>query len=286
MYVCQPYAGGRKSQPNSPVGPVYGALRPFSCLASGRHWGQKAIVQKSSSTEFLYGLNPAFECIRAGRRQLHEAFINEKGAASARLKALQRLLGERKVRVTLTDKGRLHQLCGSSEHQNVVLKTSRYPYVSNEECLQADRVLLLDNVEDPHNVGAILRSAEVFGFHHVLLPVKGVPEVYPSVAKVSAGAVEFLRIARDCNAVAYTRKALDAGYTVAALDAKGNMPLDVFARDPHLPLLVVIGGEDKGVGQFILNNASVTLAIPQSGKINSLNASVAASLTLYALRPA
>lgn len=241
-------------------------------------------MQKSASVEFLYGLNPAFECLRAERRKIFEAFINEQSAKSSRLKTLRRLLEERQIRVTLTDKGRLHQLCGSSEHQNVVLKTSRYPYAEHAECLEAERVLLLDNVEDPHNVGAILRSAEVFGFHHVLLPTRGVPEIYPSVAKVSAGAVEFLRIARDCNAVTYVQKALDRGYTVAALDTRGTVSLDSFSVNPPTPLLVVIGGEDKGVGQYILNHASVTLAIPQSGHINSLNASVAASLTLYALR--
>ena len=243
-------------------------------------------MQKSASIEFLYGLNPAFECLRAGRRKVIEAFVNEQTAESARLKVLRRLLDERDIRITLTDKGRLHQLCGSGEHQNVVLKTDRYPYVSHTECLHAPRVLLLDNVEDPHNVGAILRSAEVFGFHHILLPTKGVPQVYPSVSKVSAGAVEFLNIARDCNAVTYAQKALDAGYTVAALDAKGKVELDAFAKDVPIPLMVVIGGEDKGVGQFILNHAAVTLAIPQSGRINSLNASVASSITLYALRPA
>ena len=242
-------------------------------------------VQKSASTEFLYGLNPAFECLRARRRRVLEAHLNEQRATSSRLKTLRRLLDESGIPVQLTDKGRLHQLCGSTEHQNVVLKTSRYPYVSHATCLEAGRVLLLDNVEDPHNVGAILRSSEVFGFHHILLPTRGVPEVYPSVSKVSAGAVEFLNIARDCNAVTYVQKALDAGYTVAALDARGDVPLDTFAREIPPRLLVVIGGEDKGVGQFILNHASLTLAIPQKGRINSLNASVAASLTLYALRP-
>lgn len=216
---------------------------------------------------------------------MQAAYLTEAGTTSARIKTLRRLLDERGIEVNVTDRGRLHQLSGSTEHQNVVMKVSRYPYVSHTECLEAERVLLLDNVEDPHNVGAILRSAEVFGFHHILLPMKGVPEVYPSVAKVSAGAVEFLRVARDCNAVTYAQKALDKGFTVVALDADGKVPLEAFAATPKLPLLVVIGGEDKGVGQFILNHASAVLAIPQSGRVNSLNASVAASITLYALRP-
>jgi 23S rRNA (guanosine2251-2'-O)-methyltransferase len=242
-------------------------------------------MQKSASVEFLYGLNPAFECLRAGRRTVHCAYINERSATSPRLKTLSRLLRERDIRIEEVDKGRLHQLSASTEHQNVVLRVSRYPYVDHEECLQAKRILLLDNVEDPHNVGAILRSAEVFGFHHILLPVKGVPDVYPSVAKVSAGASEFLHIARDCNAVRYTQKALDAGIAVAALDAGGDTLLDDYARNLPDQVMVVIGGEDKGVGQFILNHCTTKLAIPQFGQINSLNASVAASLTLYALRP-
>ena len=242
------------------------------------------MTQKSASVEFLYGLNPVFECLRVGRRTVHEAFVNEKTATSSRLQTLARLLEKNGVPLNLTDKGRLHQLCGSTEHQNVVLKVSRYPYVPSDDCLTQDRVLLLDNVEDPHNVGAILRSAEVFGYHHVLLPTKGVPEVYPSVSKVSAGAVEFLNIARDCSSVTYCQKAVEAGYTVASLDMKGKVLLDDFAKDIPSPLMVVIGGEDRGVGQFILNNSSAVLAIPQSGKINSLNASVAASLPLYALR--
>lgn len=241
-------------------------------------------MQKASSTEILYGLNPVFECLRGGRREVTEAYINEASSQSSRLKTLRRLLDEAGIPVQEVHKGRLHQLCGSTEHQNAALKVSRYPYVSHQQVLTAERVLLLDNVEDPHNVGAILRSAEVLGFHDILLPLKGVPEVYPSVAKVSAGAVEFLRIARDCSSVTYVQKALELGYHVAALDTRGKVALDAFAANPQLPLLVVIGGEDKGVGQFILNHAQTHLAIPQSGRINSLNASVAASLTLYALR--
>lgn len=243
-------------------------------------------VQKSASVEFLYGLNPAFECLRSGRRRVLEGYVNSAGAGSARLRTLERLLAERDIPLSAVDKGRLHQLCGSGEHQNVVLKAARYPYVEHSECLQAARVLLLDNVEDPHNVGAILRSAEVFGFHHILLPTRGVPEIYPSVAKVSAGAVEFLHIARDCSAVTYVQKALESRYTVAALDTRGKVSLEAFAGAPPERLLLVIGGEDKGVGQFILNHATVTLSIPQSGRVNSLNASVAASLALYSLRPA
>jgi 23S rRNA (guanosine2251-2'-O)-methyltransferase len=145
------------------------------------------------------------------------------------------------------------------------------------------RLLLLDNVEDPHNVGAILRTAEIFGFNSVFLSRKGVPEIYPSVVKVSAGATEFLDIAKDASANIYVRRAQDKGYQVAALDGSG--PVDMGEAHARLTgnFLVVVGGEDAGVGQFILNTADFVVSIGQRGRINSLNASVAAAIALYAL---
>ncbi len=235
------------------------------------------------SREFLYGLNPAFEALRARKRQFYTAYLNASTGGSARLRKLADRLEEEAVPIEWTDKGRLQQLCGSREHQGVVLKTSLYPYVAHDGLLTAPRVLLLDNVEDPHNVGAILRSAEVFGFTEVLLPLKGVPGIYPSVVKVSAGAVEHMQIARDCSSNRYVKLALEKGYHVAPLDAKGNVELRAFAANPPDRILLVVGGEDLGVGQFILNAAQSVLRLEQAGRVNSLNASVAAGIAMFAL---
>jgi len=237
--------------------------------------------------EFLYGLNPCFECLRAGRRRIYDAHINEATCDRGRLKTLVRVLEERQVTIHFTDKGRLHQLCKSGEHQGAVLRVNPYPTVRSS-LMVADapaRLLLLDNVEDPHNVGAILRSADVFGFHDILLPMKGVPQVYPSVAKVSAGATEHLRIAQDANSHKYITLAKTAGYHLAALDMKGTTTLTELAAEMPAKLLLVIGGEDKSVGQFILNQADTKLGIPQKGRVNSLNAGVAAALAMYTLQP-
>lgn len=242
-------------------------------------------MQKSASREYLYGLNPAFECLRAGRRTIHQTWLNEATIHHGRLKTLYRLLTEKELPVEMTDKGRLIQLSGSKEHQGVVFKVGRYPYCPLSGVFGHPRLLMLDNIEDPHNAGAILRSAEVFGFHGVLLPLKGVPEVYPSVSKVSAGAVEFLSIARECNANRYLAKVREEGYAVIALDAKGTVTLAEFAPQCPEKILLVIGGEDKGVGQFILNEADAVVRMDQAGRINSLNASVAAGIAMYHLRP-
>lgn len=238
-----------------------------------------------ASKEFLYGLNPAFEAIRAGRRRIFGAYLSEVSAQSGRQKKLKELLDRHEVPIEWVDKGRLTQLCGAKEHQGVVLRTDLYPYVSYSSIFEAapPRLLLLDNVEDPHNVGAILRSAEIFGFDHVLLPTKGVPEVYPSVVKVSAGAAEYMRICRDCTANKYAQLAREAGYHVAALDAKGSVQLSAIAKNTPEKLFLVIGGEDKSVGQYILNLADSVLRVEQAGTVNSLNASVASGIAMFML---
>ena len=254
-------------------------------LASGGRGLDPARVAPPSK-EFIYGVNPAFEVLRAARRTVYQAYLNELTVGSPRLRKLVEFLERKGVPVELTDKGRLHQLCGSGEHQGVVLRTSLYPYVDHADMFTRNRVLLLDNVEDPHNVGAILRSAEIFGFHEVLLPTRGVPEIYPSVVKVSAGATEFMRIARDCTAVRYAQKAEQAGYSIVSLDAAGKTELRALAAQPPEKLLLVIGGEDRGVGQFIINASQHILRIDQHGRVNSLNASVAAGITMFALQEA
>ena len=236
-----------------------------------------------ASREFVYGLNPAFEVLRAGKRRVFAAHLNEGMRENSRVKKLVSLLERNEVEIEWADKGRLMQLSGSRDHQGVVLKTTLYPYAEFTELLSVPKMLLLDNVEDPHNVGAILRSAEVFGFTSVCLPKKGVPEVYPSVVKVSTGATEFMKICRDDSANGYARKAAEAGYRIAALDMAGKASLREVAAANHEKLLLVIGGEDRSVGQFILNMAEDVVGIEQQGRVNSLNASVAAGIAMFAL---
>ena len=236
-----------------------------------------------STREYIYGLNPTFEVLRAKRRTVYGAWLNQSSRNKPRMQKLVKLLEQHEVPIEWVEKGRLIQLSKTHEHQGVVLKTSLYPYTPKDELFSYPRLLLLDNIEDPHNVGAVLRSAEIFGFHGVCLPSRGVPEVYPSVVKVSSGATEFMQIARDASANQYARKAAEEGYQIAAMDMNGDTTLDVVREAAAKKLMLVIGGEDKSVGQFILNMADHVVGIPQSGRVNSLNASVAAGIAMYAL---
>ncbi|MFO7821623.1 MAG: 23S rRNA (guanosine(2251)-2'-O)-methyltransferase RlmB [Lentisphaeria bacterium] len=241
----------------------------------------------SSAPDFIYGLNPAFEVLRAKRREVYRAYFSPNALRNPRPKKLASLCEQRGIGVESREKGRLIHIAGSREHQGVVLEVSPYPYAAFTEIIQSsNRLVLLDNIEDPHNAGAILRTAEVLGYPGILLPRKGVPRIYPSVVKASAGATEHLRIVREMNATQYIKKlaADEAEWQVVALDAAGDMAPHQYQLPPETNLLLVIGGENKGVHQFILNNSNAVLKITQHGKINSLNASVAAAIAMYSLQ--
>ncbi|MFC1497207.1 23S rRNA (guanosine(2251)-2'-O)-methyltransferase RlmB [Verrucomicrobiota bacterium] len=235
------------------------------------------------SREYIYGINPVFEVVRAGKRKIYEAYLNKAAERQPRIRKLVQYLEKMNIPVEWVDKQRVMSLSGSRDHQGVVLKVRPYPYQPSDTFWGRPRILLLDNVEDPHNVGAILRSAEIFGFNTVLLSKRGVPDIYPSVVKVSAGATEFLDIAKDSSANSYVRTAQNEGYQVVALDASGKEDIRTVSEKLSDKILVVIGGEDKSVGQFILNTADFVVSINQQGRINSLNASVAAGISLFAL---
>lgn len=236
------------------------------------------------SNECVYGINPAFEVARARRRKIARAIFEKGRQHTGRIKALRILLEQMNVPVHAADKGALFQAAGTKEHQGIALIAEAYPYVPFESLLQERRLLLIDNVEDPQNVGAMLRSAEAFGWNAVLLPNRGVPGVYPSVLKASAGAAEYLRIARERAATGYVKQLLERGFEIVALDAAGKAPADALQLSNGRPLALVIGGEHLSVGRHILNQADHVAAIPQQGRVGSLNASVAAGLAMFLLR--
>ena len=234
-------------------------------------------------SEFLYGINPAFEAIRAGRRQVIRLYFSQGSGQNPRLKKLVQVAEKYQVPVEAVDKSRLFDLCQTREHQGCVLETGAFPYTPYAEMLGEKRLVLLDNIEDPHNVGAIARTAEALGWRNLLLPRRGCPLLLPSVVKASAGACEFLQVAVSCASNQYVKIALEEGYTVVSLDGSGSITLEG-VRDLQLEkILLVVGGENAGVSQFILNNSTHIAAIRQTGKINSLNASVATALALYLL---
>lgn len=231
--------------------------------------------------EALYGLHPVQEALCARKRNMVELQLDEK-APRERFHPLVRLADEFGVRVHRCSKHELFESCGSRQHQGAVLITTSFPYTPlSDDIFTRPRLLLLDNIEDPRNAGAILRSAHLFGFQTILVPLKGGAGIYPSVVKTSAGASEHLDIVRDANSTKYFQRAVKAGYRTVVMDAQGKTVLGDIPADDARPLMLIMGGEDKRVGQFILNEAEIVARIPQQGQVNSLNASVAAGIALY-----
>lgn len=231
--------------------------------------------------EALYGIHSVLEALRARKRLAIELQIDE-NASRDRFQAIIRAANEVGVRIHSCNKHDLFESCGSKQNQGVVLITTSYPYSPlSDEIFKRPRLLLLDNIEDPRNAGAILRSAHLFGFHTILLPLKGGAGIYPSVVRTSAGASEHLDIVQAANSTKYFQRARKAGYRTVALDAQGSNTLAEIPPKDDRPIMLVLGGEDKRVGQFILNESEIVARIPQQGQINSLNASVAAGIALY-----
>ena len=130
-----------------------------------------------SRWEYIYGINPAFEVLRGGRRRVYQAFLNEAAQDNPRMRKLAQFIESKGLFVDWVGKQRLFELSESKDHQGAVLKTDPYPYADAASLYDRDRLLLLDNTEDPLNTGAIIRCADVFGYHAILAPQKGVPEV-------------------------------------------------------------------------------------------------------------
>lgn len=233
--------------------------------------------------EYVYGINPALEIARAGKRPVFRVFADRAAPAGGRAHKTAEFLAGLGAPLDRVEKGRLFDLARSAEHQGIVVETEPYPYAAAESLLEGPRALLLDNVEDPQNLGAMLRSAEVFGWKAVLLPVRGSPGVYPSVVKASAGATEHIAIARDRTANAYARMLVEKGFTLVALDTGGKCRMREIPESERARLALVIGGENAAVGQFILQAAKHVVGIPQRGRITSLNASVAAGIAMLEL---
>lgn len=239
----------------------------------------------TSNSDFIYGVNPVFEVIRSGKRKARKLFLSNSAAGNPRIRKLNETAGKYSIPVEWLEKGRLIDISGSREHQGAVLQADPYPYEILSDLIEDTRkLLLLDNIEDPRNIGAILRSAEVLGFQDILLPDRGVPGIYPAVVKTAAGATEYLRISRETNAVKYAKTAQNAGFKIIALDAKGTRQIqECRYLQEDSPIMLVVGGENKGVHQYILKNADATAFISQYGQIPSLNASVAAALAMFSL---
>jgi 23S rRNA (guanosine2251-2'-O)-methyltransferase len=229
--------------------------------------------------DLLYGVHPVAECLRAGRRGIRKLWVTDSG----RLRELTEASGRSPaLRPETVNREACQRLCGSANHQGIVAQVEDYPYMDWRDLLEGEQplVLVLDNLTDPQNVGAILRSALCAGATGVTLRKHHAALITPAVAKASAGACEHLQVALVPNQSLFLREAEKAGFNRAALSMEGESIWESHL-DWREPLALVVGAEGRGISQLVGSLCEYHLTIPIRSGFDSLNASVAASLALF-----
>lgn len=232
----------------------------------------------------LEGRNALQEALRSGRT-IDKVFIADGDTD----RSLQRLAAEAKdagAVVVSVDRRKLDAMSFTHAHQGVIALAAAHAYFTVDDILEeaasrgeAPLIVICDELSDPHNLGAILRSAECAGAHGVIIPKRRSVGLTATVAKASAGAVEYMKVARVTNINTAIAELKDKGVWVFGTAAEGSIPM--YKADLTVPTAIVIGNEGEGLSQLVRKNCDVMVSIPMKGKISSLNASAAASILLY-----
>lgn len=232
----------------------------------------------------IFGRNPVLEAIK-GERSINKLII-AKGTVGGSLSEIRAKALAKKIPVQDVERAYLDNLAEGANHQGVLAFVSAKDYVEVEDILAAAKdkgeaplILLLDEIEDPHNLGAILRSADGAGAHGVIIPKRRSAGLTETVAKASAGAVEYVPVARVSNIAQTIEFLKKQGLWIVGTEAQGEKVY--WEQDLSGPLGIVVGSEGKGIGRLIKEKCDFLVRIPMKGRISSLNAGVATSLILY-----
>ena len=239
--------------------------------------------------EILYGHHPVNEALRAGRRSISEIWL-ARDKSSPRMDRIAERANAGDISLSRVSTARLTALAGADRHQGVCARVSGFPYSRLDEVVRddvagaADRsapvcLLLLDSIQDPHNLGALIRTAYCAGVHGVVIPKDRSAAPSPDVSRISAGALEHTRLIRATNLVKVIAAIKSRGLWVAGLDRAAGDTL--FSMDFRVPLAIVVGSEEKGLRPLVKKHCDMLVGIPQVGDVDSLNASVAGGVVMY-----
>jgi 23S rRNA (guanosine2251-2'-O)-methyltransferase len=237
------------------------------------------------STNKIIGINPVLEALKAGR-PVRRVLVAEQRRQDRGVQTLLRLARERGADVRFTGREALDREAPGAVHQGVVAFAAPRAYASLDDILripaekgQVPLFLVLDGVEDPRNLGAIIRTADGAGVHGVIIPERRAAGLTETVAKTAAGALEHVPVIKATNIVNTLEGLKQAGIWVGAAEAGVKMPY--WDADLTVPTALVLGGEDQGVRRLVREHCDYLVSLPLLGKISSLNVSVAAGIVLY-----
>lgn len=241
------------------------------------------LLEQDPNSDYIIGKNPVIEALKS-ERDINKILIAE-GSQSGQMQQVIGLAKESNVMVQFVPKKKIDQL-SDGNHQGVIAQVAAYEYAEIEDLFtaaekknEAPFFLLLDEIEDPHNLGSIMRTADASGAHGIIIPRRRAVGLTATVAKASTGAIEYIPVARVTNLARTIDELKEKGVWIAGTDASAKQ--DYRQIDGTLPLGLVIGSEGKGMGRLIRDKCDFLLSLPMVGRVTSLNASVAAALLMY-----
>ncbi len=235
------------------------------------------------NADVISGRNPVSEAIRSNRPI--DKILVARGEKSGAVIGIIAKARDRQIPIKEVDRTKLDYISGNSAHQGIAAFAAAKDYSTVDEILEyaqsrgeAPFIIVLDELEDPHNLGAIIRTAECAGVHGIIIPKRRSASLSYTVAKASAGAIEYMRVARVTNISGLIDSLKDKGIWVYGADMNGT---DYEKCDFSGACAIVIGNEGKGISRLVREKCDVIVSLPMKGKINSLNASVAAGILMY-----
>lgn len=243
------------------------------------------------SGELVYGRQPVLEVLRADRREIRRVLMARNvRTAAAIIGQIMKQVERRSLTLESVSIPDLDRVCHGGNHQGVAADVSAYPYVDLEDLTvaasgakEAPLILLVDHVQDPQNLGSMLRTADAAGVTGVVIPRERATDVTAAVVRASAGAAEHVRVAQVTNLHQAMCRLKEQGIWMAGLE--GTPEAALFSSvDLRVPVGIVVGSEGLGLSKLIADTCDVLMRIPMRGRVSSLNAAVAAALALYEAR--
>ena len=241
-------------------------------------------MEQATFNDQVEGRNSVLELLESGK-DINKLYISD-GEKHGSIHKIIALAKERKVVINKVDKYKLDKMSQTENHQGVIAIVPPYEYCDVDDILEQAKtknekafILILDGIEDPHNLGSIIRTAETAGVHGIIIPKRRAAAVNSTVSKVSAGAVEHVKIARVNNINEAIKYLKENDIWVCGTDMNTNTYY--YDQDYKMPVAIVIGSEGFGMSRLVKENCDFLVKIPMKGKITSLNASVSAGIVMY-----
>ena len=245
-------------------------------------------IKSYSSTdrgEWIYGRRPVAEVLKSGRRHVYEAILPLVQHENQDMACIRQAVQLKNIHCRYAERDDLDEICNGGNHQGVALRTGSFPYIAFDQIMHDVKedphalVVILDHIEDPQNIGSILRTANTAGVTGIVLPENRSAGVTPSVVRASAGASEYMRVARVVNLTRSVKSLQAAGCWVTALDmgedSRNYTDIDFEGR-----VALVVGSECNGVSRLVRETSDFIASLPMAGRIASLNAAVAAAIVM------